>query len=197
MGERLAGGNVALALLANTIATAAALFALIQAFGPLSGAHFNPLVSAAAWRSGALSLPDLSVYLAAQFTGGVVGMVTAHLMFGFQALTLSSRARPGWEMALSEGVATCGLLLVIGSIARHRSNAAAAAVAAYVASAYWFTSSTSFANPAVTVARAFTDTFAGIAWGDVPLFIAGQIAGALTAGALLAWFRPSSVRRQT
>ncbi len=182
MGERLAGGNAAIALLANTIATAAALVALILTFGPISGAHLNPAVTISDAVGHGLPWRDVPSYLAAQCAGAISGTVVAHLMFGLRWCSPSRHARQGWAMALSEFVATFGLLLVIWGCSRLRSsNCVAFAVASYIAAAYWFTASTSFANPAVTMARTLSDTFAGIRPADAPLFIAAQLAGALSA----------------
>jgi glycerol uptake facilitator-like aquaporin len=191
MGERLAGGNVAIALLANTVATGAGLVALILAFGPISGAHFNPVVTLAdAWQGG-LPWRDVPGYLAAQFVGAPLGVVLAHLMFAEPALlAASSHVRTGQSQFLSEVVATFGLLAVIWACARRRPTAAPFAVGAYITAAYWFTASTSFANPAVTVARAMTDTFAGIRPVDAPAFIAAQVIGAGAATALFRWLLP-------
>jgi glycerol uptake facilitator-like aquaporin len=190
LGEHLAGGNVAIALLANTIATGAALVALIQTFGPISGAHLNPTVTLAdAFESG-LPWREVPVYITAQFSGGILGAVIAHLMFGLPWYSLSTHIRSGWPVVLSEFVATFGLLSVIWSCTRTKPNATPFAVAAYITSAYWFTASTSFANPAVTVARALSDTFAGIRAADVPLFLVAQIAGALVATFLFRWLLP-------
>jgi thioredoxin type arsenate reductase len=184
MGERLAAGNVAVALLANTIATGAALVALILAFGPISGAHFNPAVTfCAAWRSG-LSWRHVPGYLAAQVSGALAGVAAAHLMFGEPVYSISTHSRSGPAQAFSEFIATFGLLAVIWSVARTRSSAIPFAVGAYITAAYWFTASTSFANPAVTVARSLTNTFSGIRPTDAPAFIAAQLIGAFAATAL-------------
>jgi len=192
MGERLGGGNVAIALLANTIATGAALVALILAFGPISGAHFNPAVTLAdAWQGGIL-WPEAPGYVAAQICGAFVGVATAHLMFGAPLFAASHHARSGAAQAFSEFVATTGLLCVIWGCARVRSSAVPFAVGAYITAAYWFTASTSFANPAVTLGRSVSDTFAGIRPADVPPFIAAQLAGAFTATALFRWLLPAS-----
>jgi glycerol uptake facilitator-like aquaporin len=191
MGEKLAGGNVAIALLANTIATGAALVALILAFGAISGAHFNPVVTLAEAIDGGLTRKDASAYVAVQILGGIAGAITAHLMFGLSVVSISLRARPGWSLALSEFVATFGLLLVIFGCSRQRASAVPFAVAAYITAAYWFTASTSFANPAVTIARSLSNTFAGIRPVDVPLFIAAQIVGGLAATFLFRRLKPS------
>lgn len=192
MGERLASGNVAIALLANTLATASALVALIVTFGPLSGAHFNPWVSLAAWRDRTMTGPDVAAYAVAQSIGAVAGVWSAHLMFGLPLLETSRHIRAGVRQGVSEAIATCGLLLVIGIGGRCRASALPVAVAAYIGAAYWFTSSTSFANPVVTVARAWTDTFAGIRPADVPMFLLGQSAGAIVALAATRWLVPDS-----
>jgi glycerol uptake facilitator-like aquaporin len=190
MAERLAGGNVAIALLANTAATGAGLIALILAFGPVSGAHFNPAVTVAdAWKGG-LPWRQVPPYLVAQFAGAVVGVVLAHTMFGEAAITASRHVRAGGGQILSEAVATFGLLSVIWACSRSRPSAAPFAVGAYITAAYWFTASTSFANPAVTVGRMLTDSFAGIRPADVPAFILAQAAGAAAATALFSWMLP-------
>jgi len=200
MGERLAGGNVAIALLANSIATGAALVALILALAPFSGAHFNPVVTLAQAARGALPPCDAFAYVAAQLAGAFVGVLVAHLMFGEPPFTASTHARAGAAQAWSEVVAAFGLVLVILGCERRQPNAASFAVGAYIASAYWFTASTSFANPAVTLARAWTDTFAGIRPTDVPAFVAAQAVGAAAASALVAWLErsdaSSGMRRQ-
>ena len=187
MGERLAGGNVAIALLANTIATGAALVALILTFGPISGAHLNPAVTLSEAIQRGIFWSEAVAYIAAQCAGGIAGAIIAHLMFGLQWYSFSSHSRHGWMQALSEFVATFGLLSVIGGCSRFKSEALPFAVASYIVAAYWFTASTSFANPAVTVARALSDTFAGIRPTDVPVFIAAQIAGTIAATFLFRW----------
>jgi glycerol uptake facilitator-like aquaporin len=192
MGERLAGGNVAVALLANTIATGAALVALILAFGPISGAHLNPAVSLADALEGGLPWAETPLYISVQIVGGIVGAIAAHLMFGLQVVSLSRHARGGPALMLSEFIATFGLLSVIWGCSRLRSNGTAFAVGAYITAAYWFTASTSFANPAVTIARSLSDTFSGIRPLDVPLFLLAQIAGALAATLLFRWLLPRS-----
>jgi glycerol uptake facilitator-like aquaporin len=195
MGERLAAGNTAIALLANTMATGAALVALILTFGPISGAHFNPAVTLAdAWQRG-LAWHDVPVYIVAQVVGAFAGVAVAHLMFGLPLFFASRHVRSGGAQAFSEFVATFGLLAVIWGCVRFRSSAVPFAVAAYIAAAYWFTASTSFANPAVTLARSASDTFAGIRPVDAPAFIVAQLAGAFAATALLAWLSPS-VRKE-
>jgi glycerol uptake facilitator-like aquaporin len=190
MGERLAGGNVAIALLANTLATSAGLIALILTFGPISGAHFNPVVTLAdAWR-GTLSWREARLYVAAQLAGAFAGVAVAHLMFGHALFSASRQARSGGAQAFSEFVATFGLLAVIRGLVRTRPAVLPFAVGAYITAAYWFTASTSFANPAVTLARAATDTFAGIRPADTPLFVVAQLLGALAATALFRWLSP-------
>jgi glycerol uptake facilitator-like aquaporin len=191
MADRLAGGNAAIALLANTLATAAALVALILTFGPISGAHFNPAVSAADASQGGIAWREVPAYVAAQLVGAVIGVWVAHVMFGERLFMWSLHARSGPAQLVSEFVATFGLLTVIWGCSRQRSEAVPFAVAAYIASAYWFTASTSFANPAVTVARALTDTFAGIRPWDVPGFVGAQCAGALMATLLFRWLVPA------
>ncbi|HEY2460527.1 MAG TPA: MIP/aquaporin family protein [Candidatus Acidoferrum sp.] len=192
MAERLSGGNIALALLANTIATGAALVALILAFGPVSGAHLNPAVSLADAVEGGLSRRDLLAYITAQISGGLCGTLLAHFMFGLPAITLSHHARAGSSQFLSEFVATFGLLAVIWGCARSRPNAVPFAVASYIVAAYWFTTSTSFANPAVTIARSISDTFAGIRPIDAPAFVAAQLLAALAATTLFRWLAPKA-----
>lgn len=184
MGERLSGGNVAIALLANTLATGAALVALILTFGPISGAHFNPAASLVESTEHRLPWTEFPIYALAQCFGGIFGAILAHAMFGLRWYSFSTHARPGWALALSEFVATFGLLCVILGCSRSRPNVVPFAVASYITAAYWFTASTSFANPAVTIARSFSNTFAGIRPSDAPLFIAAQLAGALSASFL-------------
>ena len=190
MAERLSGGNVALALLANTIATGAALFALILTFGSISGAHFNPVVTLADALEGGLTWLEASGYVLVQVLGGVAGTVVAHLMFGLPVISISHHVRGGTPQFLSEFVASFGLLSVIWGCSRLRSMLVPFAVGAYITAGYWFTSSTSFANPAVTIARALSDTFAGIRPIDVPLFIIAQLFGALAATLLFHWLVP-------
>jgi glycerol uptake facilitator-like aquaporin len=195
MGERLSGGNVAIALLANTLATGAALVALILTFGTISGAHFNPAVSLAdAWQGG-LAWRDVPVYVLAQILGAFAGVATAHLMFGLPLFSASPHVRTGGAQMFSEFIATFGLLTVIWGCVRFRSQSVAFAVAAYITAAYWFTSSTSFANPAVTLARSMSDTFVGIRPGDTPGFIIAQLAGAAAATILFRWLASSSPGR--
>ena len=190
MGERLAGGNVAIALLANTIATGAALFALILTFGSISGGHFNPAVTFVDAMERGVSWMVAACYIPAQCAGGICGAVAAHLMFGLPAISVSTHARNGSAQAFSEFVATFGLICVIWGCARQRSDMVAFAVAAYITAAYWFTSSTSFANPAVTIARSLSDTFTGIRPVDVPVFVAAQFVGAIAATFLFRWLVP-------
>jgi glycerol uptake facilitator-like aquaporin len=191
MGERLAGGNAAIALLANTLATGAALLALILTFGPISGAHFNPAVTLADASQGGLAWREVPAYIAAQVSGAFVGVAIAHVMFGLPLFFASRHARAGMRQMFSEFVATFGLVAVIWGCVRFRSAMVPFAVAAYIMAAYWFTSSTSFANPAVTLARAASDTFAGIRPVDAPGFIIAQLFGAAAATLLFRWFTPS------
>jgi glycerol uptake facilitator-like aquaporin len=192
MGERLAGGNVGLALLANTLATGAALVALILAFGPISGAHFNPAVTLCDASQGGVSWREAIGYIAAQVVGAVIGVATADLMFQEPMLALSQHARHGPSQLLSEAVATFGLLTVVWGCSRLRASAVVPfAVGAYIMAAYWFTASTSFANPAVTLARSLTDTFTGIRPSDVPGFVGAQLLGASAATALFRWLVPT------
>ena len=191
MGERLAAGNVALALLANTIATGAALVAIILAFGSISGAHLNPAVTLAdAWQGG-IPWRETPAYILAQIAGAFAGVIAAHLMFGLPILSASTHVRTGSPQLLSEFVATFGLLAVIWGCGRHRPTAVPFAVGAYITAAYWFTASTSFANPAVTLARSMSNTFSGIRPADAPEFIAAQLAGAAAATLIFRWLIPS------
>lgn len=190
MAERLAGGNVAIALLANTVATGAALVALILAFGPVSGAHFNPAVTLGLVLRGETTSREMLVYLSAQIAGAFLGVAVAHAMFGDTFFSASLHARSGAAQVFSEFVATFGLLTVTWSCARYRTAAVPYAVGAYIAAAYWFTASTSFANPAVTLARAASNTFAGIRPIDAPGFIAAQLAGGVAATYLACWLFP-------
>jgi glycerol uptake facilitator-like aquaporin len=194
MAEKLSGGNVALALLANTIATGAALVALILTFGPISGAHLNPAVSLADAMEGGLHWTELPVYMLAQIIGGCCGAVMANLMFTEPFISFSRHRRAGFPQLLSEFVASFGLLATIWGCSRARKSAVPFAVAAYITAAYWFTASTSFANPAVTIARCMSDTFAGIRPVDVLPFIGMQLLGAVSATLLFRWFRPITVR---
>lgn len=190
MGERLAGGNMGLALLANTVATGASLVALILAFGPISGAHFNPAVTLAdAWQKG-IAWSDVPVYISVQVLGAFVGVASANFMFGLPVVFFSTKIRHGPNQWFSEFVATFGLMSIIWGCARLRSEAVPFAVGAYITAAYWFTSSTSFANPAVTLARSASDTFTGIRPSDTPPFIVAQLLGAAAATFLFRWLVP-------
>jgi glycerol uptake facilitator-like aquaporin len=193
MAETLAGGNVAVALLANTLATGAILFVLITMLGPVSGAHFNPAVSLVMRLRGEIGTAVLLAFVGAQVAGGVLGVWAAHAMFELPVLQLSDKARTGAGQWLSEGIATFGLILTIIGTVRHRPHWVPASVALYITAAYWFTASTSFANPAITVARSLSDSFAGIASADVPGFVAAQLAGALIGWAVGGWlFAPAA-----
>ncbi len=190
MAERLSGGNHAIALLANTMATGAALACLIAALGPISGAHFNPAVSLADAMRGGLPWREVPVYWVGQIFGALIGVALANAMFGLPAFFASHHARSGPSQWLAEFVATFGLLVVIWGCVRSRSALTPIAVAAYIVAAYWFTSSTSFANPAVTIARTLSDTFAGIRPQDAPAFILAQFAGAASATLMFKWLAP-------
>jgi len=190
MGERLFGNNVGLALLVNTVATGAALVALILTFGPSSGAHFNPAVTLAEACLGGRAWGEVPIYIGAQLLGAFLGVIVANLMFGFPGVFLSQHVRSGQAQLFSEFVATFGLLTVIQGCARTRTNLSAFAVGAYITSAYWFTASTSFANPAVTLARSASNTFAGIRLGDAPGFIVAQLLGAGAATVVSHWTLP-------
>lgn len=194
MAERLAGGNVALALLGNTLATGAILFVMITALGPISGAHFNPAVSAVFAFCGKLPRSDLVAFVMAQIAGGVVGVLIAHSMFDETLIQLSTKGRSGPAQWLSEAVATLGLVLTILLTLRANRAAVAASVGLYITAAYWFTASTSFANPAVTVARALSDTFAGIRLADVAPFIVAQLVGAAGAMLISRWLDASEMK---
>jgi glycerol uptake facilitator-like aquaporin len=187
MAERLADGNVALALLANAIATGAMLVVLITIFGPISGAHFNPAVTLCFLIRREIGAPNALAYLAAQLVGAATGTWCAHLMFDLPILMLGGTVRAGVGQWVGEAVATFGLVAAILACVRSRPKAVAAVVGLYITAAYWFTSSTSFANPAVTVARMLTDSFAGIRPADVPAFIAAQLLGALAASLVAGW----------
>ena len=192
MAERLAGGNVALALLANTLATSAALVALILTFRPISGAHLNPVVSIAEAFLGGIRGKEACFYIIAQVIGGIFGTACADIMFALPLFTLSHHARTGAPQWFSEFVATFGLILIIRGCSRFESNWVPVAVACYIAAAYWFTASTSFANPAVTIARSLSDTFAGIRPADVAPFIAAQLFGGCSAVLVFEWLSPRS-----
>ncbi|MFO0613729.1 MAG: MIP/aquaporin family protein [Polyangiaceae bacterium] len=190
MGDRLSGGNVAIALLANTVATGAGLVALILTFGPISGAHFNPAVTLAEAGLGGLRWREVPAYVLAQTLGAFAGVAVAHGMFGEPVFAASTHVRAGLGQLLGEFVATFGLLCVIWGCARRRPSAIPFAVGAYITAAYWFTSSTSFANPAVTLARGFSETFAGIRPADIPGFVLTQLLGAALATATFRWLAP-------
>jgi len=192
MGERLAGGNIGIALLANTIATGAALATLILTLRPISGAHLNPVVSLADAFHGGIAWREACLYVAAQISGGIAGTACANVMFAFAPFSISRHARAGAPQWFSEFVATFGLLLVIRCCAKFASDWLPIAVAAYIVAAYWFTASTSFANPAVTIARSLSDTFAGIRPADVPGFLAAQIAGGFAGAAFSEWLSSRS-----
>ncbi len=187
MTEQLAGGNQAIALLCNTIATGAVLYVIITIFAPVSGAHFNPAVSLVTWLRSELGGRTALAYVAVQIIGGCLGAVLAHLMFGLNLFQLGTKARTGLGQWAGEFIATFGLIATILGCVRFKQEAVATAVGLYITSAYWFTASTSFANPAVTIARSLTDTFAGIAPGDVLGFIAAELLGALAAAYLFRW----------
>lgn len=187
MAERLSNGNVAVALLANTLATGGVLVAIILALGPISGGHFNPAITLAEAFKGGLSWREAPAYICAQLGGAILGVALANTMFAEPVFFASQHARHGLPVLLSEFVATFGLLAIVWGCSRFRSNLTAVAVAAYIVGAYWFTASTSFANPAVAIARSLSDTFSGIAPGDVPGFLAAELLGALAATALFTW----------
>ena len=195
MGERLSGGNVAIALLGNTLATGAALVVLIWVFGPISGAHFNPAVTLVAALRRELPIALALAYPLAQVLGGIAGVWVAHAMFGEPILQISTKLRSGGGQAFAEMVATFGLLATILGVSRFRPDSTAMAVGLYITAAYWFTASTSFANPAVTVARSLSDTFAGIAPTSAPAFILAQLGGALLAAALFGWLLKTDTSR--
>ena len=197
MGERLSGGNVAIALLVNSIATGAALVTLIFAFGGISGAHFNPVVTLADSLSGGIARSDIVPYCLAQLAGSVLGTIDSHFMFGLPAITLSRHARSGPAQFYAEIIATFGLLSVISGCSRLRPAAIPLTVGTYIAGAYWFTSSTSFANPAVTAARCITDTFAGVRPQDVPGFVLAQFLGGAAAFLLFRWMVPSRISAES
>jgi len=197
MGERLAGGNAAIALLVNSIATGAALVTLIFAFGGISGAHFNPVVTLADSLSGGIARSDIFPYCLAQLAGGVLGTINSHFMFGLPTITLSRHARSGPAQFYAEIIATFGLLSVISGCSRLRPAAIPLTVGTYIAGAYWFTSSTSFANPVVTAARCITDTFAGIRPQDVPGFVLAQFLGGTAAFLVFRWMVPSRISAES
>jgi glycerol uptake facilitator-like aquaporin len=197
MGERLAGGNVAIALLANTLSTGAILVVLVLTLAPVSGAHFNPAVTLAMCLTGEMPWREAPVYLASQIAGAFAGVATAHLMFGLPLFFASNHTRHGAAQLWSEAVATFGLIFVIWGCSRFRPAATAYAVGAYITAAYWFTASTSFANPAVTLARSASDTFAGIRPADAPAFIGAQLTGALAATGLFRWMVQSGSTKPT
>jgi glycerol uptake facilitator-like aquaporin len=191
MGERLAGGNVAIALLGNTLATGAGLVVLITILGPLSGAHFNPAVSWVCVLRRELGAGTAALYTLVQVAGAILGVWAAHLMFGEAVLQISSKLRDGPGQIFSEFVATFGLIATILGCGRFKPDFTPVAVGLYITAAYWFTASTSFANPAVTIARSLSDTFAGIAPSSAPAFIVAQLLGAAAAAALFSWlFKP-------
>ena len=194
MGERLAAGNTAIALLANSLATGCGLAALIVTFAPVSGAHMNPIVTLALAMRGDHAWREVPAYLAAQFAGAIAGVWTAHAMFAMPILEVSTKARGGVPLMLSEAVATFGLLIVVLRGARHRPDAVPWTVACYITAAYWFTASTSFANPAVALARAMTESFAGIEPSNVPGFVAAEIVGAILALLADRFFASASTR---
>ena len=192
MGERLAQGNAAIALLANSIATGAGLYTLIVVLEPISGAHFNPIVTGVSVWNGCFSIRNGIAYVLAQVGGAFLGVAAAHAMFGLPIIQISAHVRPTLGEGLGEVIATFGLVLVIALASRFRLEAIPIAVAAFITSAYWFTSSTSFANPAVTLARAMTDTFAGISPSSIPLFVAGQFTGGVIATLFARWLLAAS-----
>jgi glycerol uptake facilitator-like aquaporin len=187
MGDSLAGGNVAVALLANSLATGAGLAVLITMFGPISAAHFNPVVSVLARARGSISSREMAIRVVAQTVGAAVGVLVAHAMFEHALVAVSTHARSGLGQAIGEAVATFGLVGVVTLVPRHRPDATALAVGAYITSAYWFTSSTSFANPAVTLARTLTDTFTGIRPADAPMVVLAQATGGLLGAFVFGW----------
>lgn len=194
MGERLAGGNDAIALLGNTIATGAALVVLIHIFGPVSGAHFNPAVTLAFAMRGEVDRRTVAAFVMAQLVGAVLGVWAAHAMFAEPVLQVSTKLREGLPQGFAEFVATFGLIGTIFGTQRSRPEFTPVAVGLYITAAYWFTASTSFANPAVTIARSLSNTFAGIAPASVPLFIAGQVAGTVAAVGFFAWLFKEDAR---
>jgi len=195
MAERLAPGQSALALLANTLATGAGLAALILSFSAISGAHFNPVVTLSAALRNALPWGEVPAYFVAQIAGAMIGVVIAHVMFELPWFSASQHVRAGMAQGFSEFVATFGLLVVIIGCARAKQSTLAFAVGAYISAAYWFTASTAFANPAVTLARAASDTFSGIRPADAPLFIAAQLLGAVTATYYFRWLQKAELKQ--
>jgi glycerol uptake facilitator-like aquaporin len=187
MGETLSQGNAAIALLANSLATGAGLYALIQTFGPISGAHFNPAVSFVEWLWKKMNTQDFIFYVAFQIFGAIIGVYLAHAMFGHAIFQLSTHDRSDLRFLLSEITATFGLITVIALSGKRNVEATPTAVALYITAAYWCTSSTSFANPAVTIARSLTDTFSGILWTGAPAFIVAQVTGAMLAYGITGW----------
>ena len=196
MGEQLAAGNTAIALLGNTIATGAGLIVLITIFGPLSGAHFNPAVTMVFALRREIGWPETAAYVAAQLVGAVLGVWAAHLMFGEPVMQISEKLRDGPAQAFSEFVATFGLIAAILGAIRFRPDATPVIVGLYITSAYWFTASTSFANPAVTVARSLSNSFAGIAPHSAPAFIGAQLLGALAAAVMFGWLLRLPAKRR-
>lgn len=195
MGQRLSGGNDALALLGNTLATGAGLVVLVEVFGPVSGAHFNPAVTLVFALRRDIAAPLAMAYIAVQVAGAVLGVWGAHAMFGEPILQVSTKLRAGPAQAFSEAVATFGLIATILGTLRFRPQVTPTAVGLYITAAYWFTASTSFANPAVTLARSLSDTFAGIAPASIPGFLGGQVVGALAAVAVATWLFKSAAQR--
>jgi glycerol uptake facilitator-like aquaporin len=193
MAQNLSGGNGAIALLGNTLATGAILFVLITMLGPISGAHMNPAVSLVAASRGELRWHDAAAYIVAQLAFGILGAWAAHLMFDLPTLQISIKARSGLGQSAGEFIATFGLIITILGTVRSRPHWVPASVALYITAAYWFTSSTSFANPAITVARSLTNTFAGIAPRDVPFFIGAQLSGAACGALLAKWLFPLQI----
>lgn len=187
MGEALAGGNDAIALIANAAATGAILYVLIEMLGPISGAHFNPAVTFAMVLRKRFAAKHIAPYVLAQLTGGILGVWAAHLMFDLPILQLSEKVRTGSGQWVSELIATFGLVFTIFAVSKHRTQAVGPAVGLYIGAAYWFTASTSFANPAISVARSLSNTFAGIAPADVPVFVIFQLLGAALAAVLAGW----------
>jgi len=195
MGQRLSASNEAIALLGNTIATGAGLVVLIHIFGQVSGAHFNPVVTLAAAHRHDVSIPTAALYMAAQFAGAILGVWAAHAMFAEPMLQISTKLRAGGGQGFSEFVATFGLIGTIAGTNRVRAEFTPIAVGLYITAAYWFTASTSFANPAVTIARSLSDSFAGIAPSSIPMFVMGQVAGAVAGVGFFEWLFQEEIRR--